>query len=69
MHCENDAAAASLTSDVIHGKITINMPKRTFQPKKRTRAKVVGFMKRMSTNGGRAILKRRRNKGRKSLSA
>ena len=45
------------------------MSKRTFQPKKRQRAKEHGFMKRMKTKGGRKILKRRRLKGRKVLSA
>ena len=45
------------------------MSKRTFQPKKRQRAKEHGFMKRMKTSSGRKILKRRRLKGRKELSA
>jgi large subunit ribosomal protein L34 len=44
------------------------MPKRTFQPKKRHRAKQHGFLKRMATKAGRNILQRRRNKGRKLLS-
>lgn len=45
------------------------MPKRTFQPKKRTRAREHGFMKRMATKAGQAVLKRRRLKGRATLSA
>ncbi|HSX36483.1 MAG TPA: 50S ribosomal protein L34 [Patescibacteria group bacterium] len=44
------------------------MPKRTYQPKKRHRAHVHGFMKRMATRAGRLVLRRRRLKGRKQLS-
>ncbi len=43
--------------------------KRTYQPKKLHRQKVHGFMKRMKTAAGRAVLKRRRAKGRKVISA
>ena len=43
--------------------------KRTFQPKKRHRQKVHGFLKRMSTSNDRRVLKSRRRKGRKVLSA
>jgi len=48
---------------------TSDMPKRTFQPKKRSRAREHGFMKRMASKAGRSVLQRRRNKGRTKLSA
>lgn len=45
------------------------MPKRTFQPKKRQRAKEHGFLKRMATSTGKRVLARRRQKGRAKLTA
>jgi len=43
--------------------------KRTFQPKKRYRRRVHGFLRRMSTRGGARVIRDRRRKGRLRLSA
>jgi large subunit ribosomal protein L34 len=43
------------------------MPKRTYQPKIRRRARVHGFRSRMSSSGGRKVIKNRRLKGRHRL--
>jgi large subunit ribosomal protein L34 len=46
----------------------VTMPKRTFQPNRRHRAKTHGFRARMKSNAGAAVLSRRRAAGRKRVS-
>lgn len=43
--------------------------KRTFQPNTRSRKKKHGFRSRMASKSGRAVINRRRRKGRQVLSA
>ncbi|OGM10815.1 50S ribosomal protein L34 [Candidatus Woesebacteria bacterium RBG_16_34_12] len=45
------------------------MPKRTYQPSKIKKARKYGFRAKMRKSGGRKMIKRRRNKGRKKLTS
>ena len=60
-----DQAGRHLTLASQTGQIT--MPKRTFQPNRRRRSKVHGFLVRMATKAGQAVLNRRRAKGRHKI--
>ena len=58
----------ALPSVGVHPLPKVKNMKRTYQPSKVRRARTHGFLVRMKSRGGRAVINARRAKGRKKLS-
>jgi large subunit ribosomal protein L34 len=67
VYSEIAAIAKSLSRSCLLPQEFFAMPKRTFQPNRRHRAKTHGFLSRMKTKAGAAVLSRRRAKGRHKI--
>jgi large subunit ribosomal protein L34 len=67
VYSEIAAIAKRLSRSMLLPQEFFVMPKRTFQPNRRHRSKTHGFLSRMKTKAGAAVLSRRRAKGRHKI--